>query len=148
MGYFGDEIERALEHWIDINTSTISKKNNTENQNQNFAVKTSKSNTTKAPTKQEKLKTVLRDNDVIEGSSIERKKLIKIITSAGYGQGYAAKEIAPKIVESYNLDVLEDGMVRVYLRNLDRYEWIAKEDRQLINKSKTAHFEQQHFNYP
>jgi len=157
IGYFGREVEAAMSHWIEINADLLGKKNNSDKSDEHLPVidvieTGSKDNKPRrkpkeSRSKRDTLQMTLKEN-IKSGDSVERSALIKLITSAGYGHRYAEKEIAPAIIKQYNLDVQEDGMVKVYLKNLDRYEWIAKEDKQLISKSTLAHFKQEHFDYP
>jgi hypothetical protein len=51
-------------------------------------------------------------------------KLIKVITSVGYGYNYTKNEKAPQIIREQNLDVvlIYDGQVKVWPPNLQRYE--------------------------
>lgn len=136
--HLGEELEAAMANHSMVLKKSIRPAKDTGKKNNFDAHLNDTVPQSKSKSKRANLQKALDTHSITNGMAIERTELINIISSAGYGSYYAAKEIAPMVTKEYNLDVLEEGMKRVYMPKLDRFESIPIGDMDKIDEFKRA----------
>lgn len=128
---FSVEVERAMYNYlIDWeNYNNASEKNYRENEHLGHVF----DGHTERISKRERLQNEL-DKNISYGMSIDERRLIDMIASCGYGHTYAKKQVAPNVIKSYNLDVTKQGMEKVWLPHLERFEEFPTEIAEKYNK--------------